>query len=74
MRQTKVEIPRPSSTNSKDSDDNMNLPIALRKGGAIRAWRREKGIGLAGWDSCVSLSSKYGQPLVEDLTPLLLVS
>ncbi|KAF7807533.1 phosphatidylcholine:diacylglycerol cholinephosphotransferase 1-like [Senna tora] len=32
MRQTEVEIPRPSSTNSKDSDDNMNLPIALRKG------------------------------------------
>ncbi|KAF7808060.1 Retrovirus-related Pol polyprotein from transposon RE2 [Senna tora] len=41
---------------------------------AIRAWRREKGIGLAGWDTCVSLSSKYGQPLAEDLTPILLVS
>ncbi|KAF7832279.1 Retrovirus-related Pol polyprotein from transposon TNT 1-94 [Senna tora] len=32
MRQTEAEIPRPSSTNSKDFDDNMNLTIALRKG------------------------------------------
>ncbi|KAF7808158.1 Retrovirus-related Pol polyprotein from transposon TNT 1-94 [Senna tora] len=32
MRQTEAGIPRPSSTNSKDSNGNMNLPIALRKG------------------------------------------
>ncbi|KAF7808112.1 Retrovirus-related Pol polyprotein from transposon RE2 [Senna tora] len=63
-----VEIDRHFIMENLDSE-NINLshtPSQLQ--------RREKGIGLAGWDTCVSLSSKYGQPLAEDMTPLLLVS
>ncbi|KAF7823660.1 uncharacterized protein G2W53_021804 [Senna tora] len=33
--QSEAEIPMPSPANSEDSDENMNLPIALKKGEAI---------------------------------------